>query len=72
MATIVEAQEAVAQLVSTLTAVDLKLDEIKTFISGLQANQPVTQAQLDDLVAAINAAKTSASAVLTETDALDV
>lgn len=71
MATIEEVTQQVADLTATVTAVDLKLDEIRTFIQGLQAGVPVTQEQLDQLHTALDAVKTSAQAVLTEADALD-
>lgn len=60
MATIEEVTQQVADLIATVTAVDLKLDEIRTFIQGLQAGVPVTQEQLDQLHAALDAVKISA------------
>lgn len=71
MATFEEVTNEVATLTSTLGTIDTKLDEIRAFIISLQAGSVVTQEQLDTLAAAITAAKNSAAAVLTETDALD-
>lgn len=68
----------VTATMSVLESVDLKLDEVLAFIRGLQGNQPVTQEQLDQLVAQLigvkqltEAAKVKTEAVLTEADALD-
>lgn len=71
MATIEEVQNNVIALSDALTSVDLKLDEVRAFIASLQAGQPVTQEQLDNLAAAIASAKSTAQAVLSEADALD-
>lgn len=72
MATIQEVEQQVSDLTASLQAVDTKLDEIKTFIQGLQqGGQLVTQEQLDALSAKIEAAKGVAAANLAEADALD-
>lgn len=71
MATIEEVQADVVELTSAITSIDLKLDEVRNFIAGLQVGVPVTQEQLDGLAAAIAAAKASSLAVLSEADALD-
>ncbi len=71
MATISEVQEQVATLTSTISNIDTKLDEIRTFIQGLQGGSVVTQEQLDALSSALEAAKSSASSALSEADALD-
>ena len=71
MATVEEVMADVTELTSTLSAVDLKLDEIAVFIANLQSGSVVTQEQLNALAALTSAAKASAAAVLTETDNLD-
>jgi len=85
MATIEEVQakvvaqgEALTIVNSTLDAMDVKLDEIRNFIAGLQVGSVVTQEQLDalnaslDTVGAIVAdSQTKVAAVLAEADALD-
>ena len=72
MATIEEVTASVTELTSTLEAVDVKLDEIKAFILSLSSPAGVvTQAQLDELAALVDAAKGKSSAVLAEADALD-
>lgn len=85
MATLEEVTQTVADLTlaltetnSTLGSLDLKLDEIQTFINTLKGGSVVTQEQLDALADTINAAKllsdeakSKSSGALTETDALD-
>ena len=67
----------VTGLIDVISAIDLKLDEVKGFITTLQAGA-VTQAQLDQLAALAGdagakagAAKVQAESVLAEADALD-
>lgn len=85
MATIMDLNTSVAEIAAaqtetaaTLATLDAKLDEIRAFIQALQVGSPVTQQQLDDLFAAIEAAKVTTlankdavAAALAETDALD-
>lgn len=71
MATIEEITAEAVRVTETVEAIDLKLDEVKAFILGLQGGQPVTQAQLDELMAIVTGAKSAAAAVLSEADALD-
>lgn len=85
MATLEEVTQGLTDLtaaategVATLGLLDTKLDEIRTFIEGLQGGQLVTQEQLDAVFAQIDAAKTivaegrtKATAALEEADALD-
>lgn len=71
MATLEEVTATVTSLTTTIGAIDTKLDEIRTFIQGLQVGSPVTQEQFDALAAMVGAAKDSAESVLAETDALD-
>lgn len=61
----------VTMLTDTLSAVDSKLDEVKTFIEGLQSGAGATPEQLQQILDLVNTAKTKAEDVLTETDALD-
>lgn len=71
MATVEELTAGINELNTTINAIDLKLDEVAAYIATLQANQPVSQAQLDELVALVNAVKTQAAAVLAEADTQD-
>lgn len=69
MATVDEVKTDVEAIVSTLQAVDSKLDDIAVFIAGL--TPAATQAQIDELAALVSSAKDLAAANLAETDALD-
>lgn len=71
MSTIEEIQTVAKDVVSALNSVNLKLDEIKAFIEGLQGNPAVTQEQLDAVMATLTSAKEEATSVLAEADALD-
>mgnify|MGYP006935532682 CR=1 FL=1 len=73
-----DATQALVDSNASIAALDLKIDEIRTFIAGLQVGVPVTQEQLDTLFTAVEAAKVLAvankggtEAALAETDALD-
>ena len=85
MATVDEVNQQIVELASNLTeirdfsnALDLKVDEIRAFITDLQAGTPVTQGQLDAIFAALDSAKATsvetkdlAQANLIEVDELD-
>lgn len=70
MANIEDIKENVVALTDTLHSINSKLDEIKAFISTLEAGE-VTQSELDELDLLVSGAKDEAVAVLEETDALD-
>jgi len=85
MATVDEVNQQLVDLAANLTAIrdfgnalDLKVDEIRAFITDLQAGTPVTQTQLDAIFAALDSAKSissqsrdQAEANLIEVDELD-
>lgn len=66
MASISDITASVTAIVSSLSSLDLKLDEVKLKIDELSVGSPVTQAQLDELAASLEGAKTQAAAVLAE------
>lgn len=70
MATMQEIVDGVANIQTVIQNIDLKLDEVKARIDKLVAGSVVTQQQIDELAATVNAAKTAASAVLTEATGL--
>lgn len=69
MATFEEVKAGVESAVSSLAALDLKLDEVKAKIDSLSAGV-VSQEQLDELAALVNSAKDSSAAVFAEASAL--
>lgn len=70
MSTIQDALDANNATNESLKAIDLKLDKVKEKIDALTVGQPVTQTQLDDLVASLAATKTKSDEVLDEATGL--
>ena len=66
MASILDITQSVSEITGKLSALDLKLDEVKAKIDALSVGSPVTQAQLDELAASLNSAKLLAAKVLDE------
>jgi len=72
MSTAQEIIDGVADLKTVIESVDLKLDEVKAKIDALAAGSVVSQAQLDEIGAALSEAKSAASSVLSEAGELAV
>lgn len=70
MASLSDVTASITSVVSSLSALDLKLDEVKAKIDALSVGTVVSQAQLDELAALLDGAKTQASAVSDEASAL--
>lgn len=66
MATLADISASLTEIVGSLTALDLKLDEVKAKIDGLQVGVPVTQEQIDALASALSDIKVQAAKVLAE------
>ncbi len=71
MTTIEEIQADAQETLDALTLVDAKLDEVRNFIAGLEAGQPVPEETLAAIKATLGQAKEKAQSVLSEADALD-
>lgn len=65
MASITDIQNSISDLMTTLVAIDTKLDEVKAKIDALVAGA-VTQEQIDALSASVDGVKEEAAKVLTE------
>lgn len=59
-------KDAAADVITALRAIDLKLDEVKLKIDSLSAGSVVTQADLDEIAAALAEGKATAAGVLAE------
>jgi hypothetical protein len=66
-----ETQAGMTELATIVADIDVKLDEVRTFISTLIAGQGATPEQLQQLLDTVNTVKTHATGVLAEADALD-
>ena len=70
MSTLNDITSSVSEILTTLAALDLKLDDVKAKIDLLVVGTPVTQEQIDALAASLDAVKAQASKVLTESTEL--
>ncbi len=70
--TVEDIEQSITELTATLAEVNSKLDEVRDYISTIiSVSGSATAEQLQQILDGINTAKSSASEILAEADALD-